>query len=150
MYADERVARLISESFIPARVHVKDQAEAFQRLGDKFGAQWTPTIVMLDENGTERHRIEGFLPLEDFLSHVELGLARIAFFGGKHEEAQKRFEELAERYPDSELAPEGVYWAGVSRYKATNDASALQKTAAAFQKRYQKSPWAKKASVWAA
>ena len=150
MYADERVARLISESFISARVHVKDQAEDFARLGERFGAQWTPTIVMLDENGVERHRIEGFLPVEDFLAHLELGLARIAFFGGAFDEAQRRFDQLAQRYPESELAPEGVYWSGVSRYKATNDAGALAQTAKAFEKRYQRSPWAKKASVWAA
>lgn len=45
-------------------------------------------------------------------------------------------------------APEALYWAGVSRYKATNDAAALAGTADAFARRYQDSVWAKKASVW--
>jgi hypothetical protein len=37
----------------------------------------------------------------------------------------------------------------VSKYRATNDPSALKDTAAAFAERYQQSSWAKKASVWA-
>ena len=56
---------------------------------------------------------------------------------------------MLERRADSEIAPEALYWAGVSRYKATGDASALQETAKAFQLQYRDSSWAKKASVWA-
>jgi hypothetical protein len=41
-----------------------------------------------------------------------------------------------------------LYWAGVSRYKATGDASALRDTAREFGQRYTQSSWAKKSSVW--
>ena len=41
-----------------------------------------------------------------------------------------------------------MYWAGVSRYKRTNDPAALEETGLAFQKAYRDTPWAKKASVW--
>ena len=44
--------------------------------------------------------------------------------------------------------PEALYWAGVSRYKGTNDPTALKDTARAFTERYQESSWAKKSSVW--
>jgi hypothetical protein len=54
-----------------------------------------------------------------------------------------------ERHPQSDAAAEALYWAGVSRYKASGDGSALQETAKAFQARYRDSTWAKKASVWA-
>src|SRR2546423_639106 len=50
--------------------------------------------------------------------------------------------------PDTGAAPEALYWAGVARYKATNDPSALEQTAQAFAQRYQDTAWAKKASVW--
>jgi TolA-binding protein len=55
---------------------------------------------------------------------------------------------FVKRYPETEAAPEAVYWAGVARYKATGDASALSETARQFRERYQSSSWAKKASVW--
>ena len=41
-----------------------------------------------------------------------------------------------------------MYWAGVSRYKASNDGSALKATAQAFKQRYSDTTWAKKASIW--
>jgi hypothetical protein len=55
---------------------------------------------------------------------------------------------VVERHPQSDAAAEALYWAGVSRYKATNDGAALSETAAAFKTRYTDSTWAKKASVW--
>ncbi|MBA3258411.1 MAG: hypothetical protein H0T68_02960 [Gemmatimonadales bacterium] len=49
---------------------------------------------------------------------------------------------------DSEAGAEALYWVGVSRYKASNDAAALADTARQFRERYQDTSWAKKASVW--
>ena len=149
MYPDERVARFITENFIPARVHVREQPDAFRRFGERYNAQWTPTILVIDPEGKERHRVEGFLPADDLLAQLTLGLGHSAFARQDWKEAERRFREVVDRYPDSEAAPEAQYWAGVSRYKATNDPSALGETARAFTQRYQDSSWAKKASVWA-
>ena len=49
----------------------------------------------------------------------------------------------------SDAAPEALYWAGVSKYKASHDPVALKETAKAFSTRYKDSSWAKKASIWA-
>ena len=55
---------------------------------------------------------------------------------------------MRERHPGSDAGAEAQYWEGVSRYKRTDDPSALVDTARAFQDAYSDSPWAKKASVW--
>lgn len=143
------MTRFITENFIPARVHVREQAADFKRLGERFSAQWTPTILIIDPTGTERHRVEGFLPADDLLAELTLGLGHSAFARSEFSEAEKRFREVLERFPNSEVAAEAQYWAGVSRYKATNDAAALGETARQFTQRFQDSIWAKKASVWA-
>jgi hypothetical protein len=148
VYPDPRVAQLVDANFVPVRVHVKDQADDFKRLGAKFGAQWTPTILVLDSSAEERHRIEGFLPVDDFMAQIQLGLARSAFARGDFADAERRFRDVVEKFPSTEAAPEGLYWAGVSRYKGTNDAAALAQTAVSFKQRYQDTSWAKKASVW--
>jgi hypothetical protein len=148
VYPDERVDRFVRDNFIPARVHVKDQPDDFRRLGQRYNAQWTPTLLVIDPDGTERHRVEGFLPVEDLLAQLTLGLGHSAFARGQWEEAEKRFREDVDRFPGTEAAPEALYWAGVSRYKAKGDASALGQTAHEFSRRYQDSSWAKKASVW--
>ena len=136
------MATSITNDFVPARAHIKEQQPAFER----FNAQWTPTILVLDRDGTERHRIEGFLPKEDFLAQVNIGLAHAARSRGDFADAERRYRELAQGEGDA--AAESLYWAGVSRYKSTNDANALGETAKAFKERFPDSPWAKKSSVW--
>jgi TolA-binding protein len=148
VYPDPRVARYISEQVEPVRVHVRDQKDEYKRLSERYSVQWTPTILILDSEGQERHRIEGFLPVDDFLPQLALGLAKSAFQRGDYVDAERRDREIVERFPSSDAAAEALYWAGVSKYKASGDAGALRATAAAFRERYQNTPWAKKASVW--
>jgi hypothetical protein len=144
----ERIEQLVNQNYLPARVHVKEDAAAFERLGKKYGAQWTPTVLFLDPGGVERHRIEGFLPANEFAAQLLLGLGHLAFQAEKFADAQRGFEDVLKEYPNSDAAAEAQYWAGVSRYKASGDAKSLAATAAAFESRYKDSVWAKKASVW--
>ena len=148
MYSQPRIAEFIREHFVPVRLHVKDDAAEFQRVGALFNAQWTPTVLIVDPAGSERHRIEGFLPADDFASQLALGLAKAAFARGDFSTAETAYAEIVEQYPETDAAPEAQYWSGVSRYKGTGDASALAETAKRFKERYTDSSWAKKASVW--
>ena len=148
MWPDQRVVRAVTQNFIPARVHVKADADAYRRYADRYDAQWTPTILELDPDGVERHRIEGFLPADDFLAQLLLGRGQMAFKDAEWPEAEQRFREIVEQLPNSDAAPEALYWAGVARYKATGDPAALKDTARAFTTRYADSTWAKKASIW--
>jgi len=149
VWPDERVVRLVNENFLPARVHVKDEAEAFKRFSERFKALWTPTILVLDPDGVEHHRIEGFLPADDLLAQLMLGRAHMAFQQQQWQEAERRYREIVDQLPHTDAAPEAQYWAGVAQYKATGDPAALKTTARAFSTRYRDSTWAKKASVWA-
>ena len=150
MYPAAAVTRLIDERFVPVRVHVRDNKEEFQRLGQRYNAHWTPTILLLDRDGQERHRIEGFLEADDFTAQLRLGVAKAAFARGDFAEAERAFREVVDRHPQSDAAAEALYWAGVSKYKASGDASALADTARAFSERYTDSTWAKKSSIWRA
>ena len=114
---------------------------------ERFGAQWTPTVLIVDAPETERHRFEGFLPKEDYLAQLRLGLAHAARARGEFDDAAKRYREIADSATD-DVAAEALYWSGVSRYKSTNDGAALAETAKAFQSRFTDSAWAKKSSVW--
>jgi hypothetical protein len=77
----------------------------------------------------ERHRTEGFLPVDDFLAHLKLGLAKTSLQRGAFDEAERRFREVVAEHPQSEPAPEALYWVGVSRCKGKNDARALAEIA---------------------
>ena len=148
MYPDDRVARFINQHFVPVRVHVKEQPEDFLRLGDRFNAHWTPTTLMLEPDGTERHRIEGFLPTEDFLAQLMLGVAKTAFARQEWDRAEKLYGEIVEKLPKSTAGPEALYWTGVARYKRTHDPDDLRETGQEFTRRYTDSEWAKRSSIW--
>jgi TolA-binding protein len=72
----------------------------------------------------------------------------MAFAEGKWEEAERRFREVVDAFPESDAAPEALYWAGVAPYKASHDPASLGATAQAFRERYRDTSWAKKASIW--
>ena len=67
MYPNAEVSEFITGHFIPVKIHVKEQPATFKR----FGAQWTPTLVVLDPDGTERYRFEGYLPAREFLAQLD-------------------------------------------------------------------------------
>lgn len=148
MWSDSDVEELVTDEFIPVRVHVRDQSEEFQRLGQEYGAEWTPSILMLDSSGEERHRMEGFMPAPEFIPQLEFGLARIDFSRHDFDVAERRFRSIVAEHPDADVAPEALYWAGASRYKATDDAGVLKETAAALKEKYPDSPASRKGSVW--
>ena len=139
------MSEFITLNMMPVRLHVQKHQEAMGR----FNVQWTPTVLILDSDGNERHRIEGYLPADEFLVQLNIGMAHAAFRASKFDTAEQIYRGIMDRYPNSEVAPEAQYWAGVSNYKGSNDASALKQTADAFKNRYKDSSWAKKASIWA-
>lgn len=143
MYPDPNVADFITPNFIPVKLHIKEQPKAFER----FGAQWTPTLMIVDPEGAQRHRFEGYLPANDFLAQLRLGLAHAARARDDWAQAERRYRELAEDPNSGEVGPEALYWAGVSKYKG-GDAKALPQTAQLFREKFPNSIWAKKASVW--
>ena len=134
----------INEHFVPAQVHIRDQKAAFTR----FGASWTPTQIILDPQGEEQHRIEGFLPAEDFLAQLELGLGKLEFHEQHFSEAERMFRAVCDGRPESGGAPEACYWAGVAAYKGTDDPKHLGAAGELLAQRYPASEWARKASVW--
>ncbi len=77
---------------------------------------------------------------------MRIGLAHASRLSGNFSDAEKRYRELSQGNDD--VAAESLYWAGVSKYKSTNDPTALGETAKEFGQRFKDSAWAKKASVW--
>jgi len=130
---------------VPLEAHIKEHPAYFHR----FDAVWTPTVLILDSDGKERRRLEGYLPKDEFRPQLELGLARVAFMKKGWADAERRFAEVRDRYPNSKAAPEALYWKGVSRYKATNDHTILGELPDQFKEKYPDSIWDLKTAAWA-
>jgi hypothetical protein len=140
------VAALMAQDFIAFRANVNDPAEraAFRR----FSAIWTPSIVILNADGVEQHRIEGFLPAREFHAQLLLALARIVAVRKRWVEAEPRYAAIVDQYGDTAAAPEALYWRGVAGYQGRRDHTALVTMAGEMKRRYPASEWAIKAAVW--
>ena len=129
---------------MPVKAHIKEHPAWFHR----FEAVWTPTVLLLDSEGKERVRLEGYLPNDDFIAALESGLGRIAFVHKKYADAERWYGDVVTRYGRSHSAPGAMYWRAVTHYKATNDHTVLGKVAEELRSTYPSSVWASKAIPW--
>jgi thioredoxin-related protein len=73
-YSDENVIDFVQNNLIPLRI-----AFDTQPLASEFNLKWTPTIIILDSQGKEHQRTVGFLPPEEFIPSLLLGIAKSYF-----------------------------------------------------------------------
>jgi len=131
-YNDLKTSDFIHKNFVPVKIHLKERPAWFHR----FDAVWTPTVLLLDSDGRERVRLEGYLPNADFLAALQAGLGRIAFVHKQYADAERWYGDVVKGFAQSHLAAEAMYWGAVTHYKATNDHAVLGKVAEGLQRTY--------------
>jgi outer membrane protein assembly factor BamD (BamD/ComL family) len=104
--------------------------------------------LVLDPDGNERRRLEGYLPKDDFQAYLELGIARVAFMKKEWAVAEEHFATVIERHPDSKFVPEAVYYKGVSRYSASHDGAELANTARDLSDKFTGTEWQLRSIPW--
>lgn len=105
-------------------------------------------MLLLDSEGKERVRLEGYLSSNDFNAALRSGLGRIALVQKKYTDAERWYGDVIARHGDSHFAPEAMYWRAVGHYKATNDHTELGKVAEELRRIYPSSVWASKTTPW--
>ncbi len=105
-------------------------------------------MIIADPDGKERWRLEGYLPKDDFSANLRMGLARVDVMRKHWADAEKRFDEVVDSYPNSKYVPEAIYWRGVSNYQGTHDHEALGSVAKTFTEQFQDSDWALRSIPW--
>lgn len=105
--------------------------------------------MIMDSDGEERWRLEGYLPRDEFQTDLEMGLARVAFMSKNWPEAIQRYSDVARQHPDSKFAPQAVYYGGVSRYSSSHDGAELANTAKELAEKYPETEWQLRSIPWA-
>ena len=105
-------------------------------------------MLLLDSEGKERVRLEGYLPNNDFVAALESGLGRIAFVHKKYADAERWYGDVVTRFGQSHSAPGAMYWRAVTHYKATSDHAVLGKAAEDLRSKHPSSVWTAKAIPW--
>jgi len=105
-------------------------------------------VLLLDSDGKERVRLEGYLPNADFTAALMNGLGRMAFVRKKYADAERWYGEVVARSANTHFAAEAMYWRGVSQYSASHDHTVLGKVAEDLRSSYPASVWASKSIPW--
>lgn len=137
------MASYIAEHFVPVSIHIKEQPVQFRR----FGAIWTPTVLVLDSEGVERWRIEGYLPRPEFHAQLALARGRIAATHKRWKDAEALYQEVLDEHAGTTAVPEAIYWHGVSQYQQSHDHTGLGQVTKDLAG-YPESIWALKSVVW--
>ena len=141
-YPDAKVADFINANLIPLRV------KSDSTLAKDFNVNWTPTVVTLDQNGKEHHRTVGFLPPQELIPSLLLGIAKIYFDSETFDKCLATTEKIIFEYPKSKAAPEAVFLRGVAGYKSTHEAKPLKAAYEKLQADYPGSEWADRAQPY--
>ncbi len=139
-YPDERVVDFIQETLIPLRISFDAQP-----LASQFDLKWTPTLIILDPQGKEHQRTVGFLPPEELIPSLLLGIAKSHFDQEGFSEALSLLERIISDHPHSDSAPEAIYLRGVCGYKKTHNPKPLKEAYEYLQTHHPSSVWTKRA-----
>jgi hypothetical protein len=141
-YPQEKIVAFVTDNFVPVRLHTDEHPE----LTKKYRIPWTPTVLVLDADGTEHYRETGYLPPEDFVAHLTLALGRTALEERDFAAAAKHFQTVADQFGSSETVPEALFFLGVCKNRLPggkmDDRKAVWKR---ILEQHPKSDWAKKA-----
>ena len=142
-YPNEKVSDFILTEIVPLRVPFDSQP-----LATEFKVTWTPTLITLDFYGKEHHRTVGFLPPEQLIPSLLLGMGKVAFDADQFNDAILTFDRLLAAYPTSAAAPEAIYLRGVSRFKASHDPKPLKEAYEKLQAEHPSSEWTHRAQPY--
>lgn len=142
---DEKVLSIIEREAVGLKFDVNESKD----LARERHIDWTPTFMIADERGVELERWVGYLPAQEFIEQMILSKGLAAFHLERLEEAVSEFEELVDKYPNSQYVPEAEYYLGAASYKQTGTTDVFGDACEILSRTHPDSIWTKKCSIWA-
>ena len=99
----------------------------------------------MTSTGKEHHRTVGYLPPEELIASLLLGMGKVDFDAERFDAALKNLEQLLRDYAKSDAAPEALFLRGVCQYKSTHNPAPLKAAYEKLQELYPASEWTKRA-----
>ncbi len=135
-YPAEKVIKFINNYLIPLRINVKDEA-----MDKNYNNFWTPALAVLNIEGDLLQQTIGFLGVDNFITSMLLGIAKVHIDAGEYDMAMIPLKSLQETYPKSRDVPEAIYFCGVTLYKECNDPGKLKEAYEKLKSDYPHSEW---------
>ncbi len=144
-YSNKNVIAFIKEYLIPFRLDLSESA-----MGEKHHTFWTPTTAIFGIKGMNVHgpnevqREIGFFEPDEFIALLHLGVAKVRLDQEEFDTALVHLNRLLKNFPESDVAPEAIYYKGVTLYKQNNDPTHLKQAHAQLSSEYSASTWARR------
>jgi len=107
---------------------------------------WTPDVRILNHDGYELYRWDGFLPPSEFIARTLCGFALAYLRLKRFEQAEAVYVDVLKRFSTTYAAPEAQYYLGVTRYRRDPDSDELLNQWANLRSRYPESEYRVKQS----
>jgi hypothetical protein len=135
-YINPAVISFVNENLVPLRLQASDPV-----LGPRYKIKWTPSLLVLDDEGVEQSRTLGFFPPEELIPSLLLGMGKAKFNLPNRQAAREYFSKVVAQYPKSSFAPEAIYLNGVSSYIEFHEVANLIGIYDRLRAEYPQSPW---------
>lgn len=142
-YSNDQVIQLLNDEVVAVQLPYDAQPQSTD-----YNVKWTPALFVIDPNGLEHDSTVGFMPPEELIPFVLIGLGKAHADFEKFDTAQSYFERVIDEYPRSVSAPEAVYMHGVTKYKMTHEVGGLVEAYDQLMQHYPSSEWARRAEPY--
>jgi hypothetical protein len=107
---------------------------------------WTPDVRILNHDGYELYRWDGFLPPPEFVARTLCGFGMAYLRLKRFDRAEAAYTDVLLHYSTSYAAPEALYYLGVTRYRRDPQSDELLTQWANLRSRYPRSEYRVKQS----
>lgn len=107
---------------------------------------WTPDIRILNHDGYELYRWDGFLPPPEFMARALCGFGMAYLRLKRFDRAEAVYVDVLKRFSTTYAAPEAQYYLGVARYRRDPQSDELLTQWANLRSRYPDSEYRVKQS----
>jgi hypothetical protein len=137
------VSTCLNEYFIPVQVDV----EKYKDLMVTFRVFWTPNINVIDPSEILYYHVEGWLPPSEYAAMLMVARGQYFLKHKRYGEAKDIFQKVWDKFPQSDFAPEALYYLGVSGYMDSHKVEDLSRGWQILQRYHPRSTWAIRSSI---
>lgn len=130
--------------FVPVRVNRVEKEAIFQ----SHRVVWTPTVMIMDQDGVEHFRFTGFLPPEELCARIILDGAKAELNLKSLALSAKCLGEVVEKYPGTYAAPEALYYQAVVQFVESHDPKVLRSGLERLKQLFPLSEWTLRAKPY--
>ena len=138
-YPEIAVREAIERLTIP--LQIDNSVEGNHKVLDRYRHVWTPDLRVLDVDGTELYRWNGYLPPAEFTPRLLAGVAHARLRRKEYDAAKLLYDEILRRFPTALVAAEAQYFLGVSAYRASHSSNELLHAWHDLEKSHPESEW---------